>query len=273
MAVHRVGALVQQPVVEAFVVAVVEPLLLQGPFEVPVGLGDEQEVGVALADLGDRVRPEVLGRCRARPFAPGLREHVGHQQHGHVAAHAVRLVGDRGEGVDGRRAQLVAEGVELDDVRPGREVGVAASGEDLAAGLQEGGGVAGQVVGGALDQAAGAFGQPGVVGGDVVGDVVEDQPDATGGQLGAGSGQSLGTAEGCVHHVVPDAVRRAGHVLRAEVGQRGPERLLERGVAQRDLQPGGAAFPHAHQPDGVDARGRDLVPGGLRYSPRVTGWP
>lgn len=40
-----VGAVVQQTVVEPFVVAVVEALLLEGPFEVPVGLGDEEETG------------------------------------------------------------------------------------------------------------------------------------------------------------------------------------------------------------------------------------
>jgi len=42
------------------------------------------------------------------PARPGLREHVV-TANGHVAAHAVGLVADRGEGVDGRRTQLVAE--------------------------------------------------------------------------------------------------------------------------------------------------------------------
>jgi len=40
-----IRALVQQPVVEPLVVAVVEPLPLEGPFEVPVRLGDEEEIG------------------------------------------------------------------------------------------------------------------------------------------------------------------------------------------------------------------------------------
>ncbi|MGE6738546.1 hypothetical protein, partial [Streptomyces sp. NPDC059900] len=43
---HRLGALVQDPVVEPLVVAEVEPLLLQGPFEVPVGLRGEDHVRV-----------------------------------------------------------------------------------------------------------------------------------------------------------------------------------------------------------------------------------
>jgi hypothetical protein len=39
---HRVRVLVQQAVVQPFVVAVVESLLLQRPLEVPVRLRDEQ---------------------------------------------------------------------------------------------------------------------------------------------------------------------------------------------------------------------------------------
>ena len=46
--VDRLGALVHEPVVEPLVVAVVEALLLQRPLEIPVGLGDEDEVRVRL---------------------------------------------------------------------------------------------------------------------------------------------------------------------------------------------------------------------------------
>ena len=50
VAAHRLGALVREPVVEALVVAVVEALLLERPLEIPVGLGDEDEVGMARLD-------------------------------------------------------------------------------------------------------------------------------------------------------------------------------------------------------------------------------
>ena len=43
---HVLGVVMLQPVVESLVVAVIEPLLLQFPFQVPVGLGDEQKIGV-----------------------------------------------------------------------------------------------------------------------------------------------------------------------------------------------------------------------------------
>ena len=45
---HRARRAGAQAIVEALVVGEVEPLLLQRPLEVPVGLGDEQELRVAL---------------------------------------------------------------------------------------------------------------------------------------------------------------------------------------------------------------------------------
>ena len=41
---HALGGLVFQTVIESLVVAVVKALLLQLPLQVPVGLGDEQEI-------------------------------------------------------------------------------------------------------------------------------------------------------------------------------------------------------------------------------------
>ncbi len=46
-----IGGAVLEAVVEPLVVAVVEALLLQGPLQVPVGLGDEQESGVGARTL------------------------------------------------------------------------------------------------------------------------------------------------------------------------------------------------------------------------------
>src|SRR5205823_3197630 len=43
MLAHRPGMMVAEAVVESFVVGVVETLLLQGPFQVPVDLGHEQK--------------------------------------------------------------------------------------------------------------------------------------------------------------------------------------------------------------------------------------
>ena len=62
---------------------------------------------------------------------------------------------------------------------------------------------------------------PRMVGGHVVGHVVEDQPEAPAGELLARRGQRRGAAEALVDDVVAHAVGRADDVLRAQVGQRG----------------------------------------------------
>ena len=100
--VHRGGVLVGEPVVEALVVAVVESLLLQRPLAIPVGLRDEDEVGMDVLDDRDRRRPVLVSGPRPATCAPRALEDVVHHQHRHVAAHAVALSGDRGQQVGNR---------------------------------------------------------------------------------------------------------------------------------------------------------------------------
>ena len=59
---HALGIPVLHPVVELLVVAEVEPLLLQLPLQVPVGLGDEPELRMLRLDRRDDRRPVVVGR-------------------------------------------------------------------------------------------------------------------------------------------------------------------------------------------------------------------
>ena len=68
--VHGLGALVQQPVVQALVVAVVESLLLERVLEVPVRLGHEDEVGVVGLDRRDHGRPVLVCRAARRLARP-----------------------------------------------------------------------------------------------------------------------------------------------------------------------------------------------------------
>ena len=73
-------------------------------------------------------------------------------------------------------------------------------------------------------------------------------------------GEALRAAELCRNLVVADAVRRTDHVRGGEIRQRVTEALHERMVLQRDLDPGRAALPDAHQPDRVETERRDRVP-------------
>ena len=101
MLAHRPGVTLAQAVVQPLVVGVIESLLLQRPFQIPVDLGHEPEVRMLPPHGLGRLRPEELG-----PDAPGAFEHVGQDQHGHVAAHAVALPGDSLQLADHRLLQL-----------------------------------------------------------------------------------------------------------------------------------------------------------------------
>ena len=160
----------------------------------------------------------------AGPFAPRAREDVVQHQHRHVAAHAVGLLGDVDQRVGRGLAQAGRERVELGDVRPRREVRVAAAGDDGVADREEARRLAGEVVGGALDEVLGMVDEPGVVGGDVVGHEVDEQPHPALGQRGPGRGQAVAAAEAGVDLVAADAVGRADDVGVGEIGERGVER-------------------------------------------------
>ena len=134
---HLFGALVHEPVVEALVVAVVEALLLERLLQVPVGLGDEDEVGVAALDGRDHRRPVVVGG-RAPPRSPQVRSKTSFiisiamsqrtPSHWSAMEPSVSTTAARSSG---------EKAFELHDVGPRREVRVAAVGEHPAADLHE----------------------------------------------------------------------------------------------------------------------------------------
>ena len=63
MLAHRPGVTLAEAVVQPFVVRVIESLLLQRPFQVPVGLGHEAGVGNLLPYTPGRLRPEGWEGC------------------------------------------------------------------------------------------------------------------------------------------------------------------------------------------------------------------
>ena len=109
-----------QPVVQPLVVRVVEPLLLQRPFEIPVDLGHEAEAGHVFSHARGGSRPE-----RLRAEAPRSLEDVGQHQHGHVAADAVALSGNLHQRRDHRLLGGGIRVVELQRVGPAGEVRIA----------------------------------------------------------------------------------------------------------------------------------------------------
>ena len=99
-----------------------------------------------------------------------------------------------------------------------------------------------------------------MVGGDVVGHVVQDQAHSPAGELHPRRRKRRGAPEAPLEPVAADAVGRADHIAGREVGQRGPKARFQLWIALRDGQPGRAALPDAHQPDRIDIQGGEPVP-------------
>jgi hypothetical protein len=121
---NRAGALIAEAVVQAFIVGIIKPLLLERPLHVPVDFGHETEAGDLLADAAGR-----LGLEGASGEAPRALEDLGHDEHGHVAADAVALAGDPEKLADHGFLSGGVAVVQLQRVGPSGEIGVAAVGE------------------------------------------------------------------------------------------------------------------------------------------------
>src|SRR5208283_3989070 len=128
MFADRPGFPVAKAIIESFVVSVIESLLLQGPFEIPIDLGHEAEVRNALPHLPGRLRPERLS-----VDSPGSLKNVRQNQHGHVASQSVTLPGNPYQLADHRFLRGRVTIVELKGVRPARKVRVAPVGEQKIA--------------------------------------------------------------------------------------------------------------------------------------------
>ena len=257
---HGLGAVVDQPVVQALVVAVVEPLLLERVLEVPVRLRHEDEVAVIRLDRRDRGGPVLVRRAGAGSLAPRPLEDVVQHQHRHVAANTVALVGDPAERGDHRRPQLDREGVQLHDVGPRGEVGIPAVRQDAVSDAHERAGIALHVVVAPEDEVLRVRRRPRMIGRDVVRHEVEDQFQAATLERLSRRCEATVATELAGNLVLADAVRRADDVGACEVGQRTLEALHEPLVSKRDLDAGRASFPDPHQPDRIEPELRDRVP-------------
>ena len=118
------------------------------------------------------------------------------------------------EGLDHPGAELRGERIQLDDVRPRWEVGIATVGQDAAAEVDERRWVPLHVLGVAEDEPVGVSADPRMVGRDVVGHEVQHQPHASRLQLSPGRGQAR-------------PARRDGH----------PRRSRARSTASRPRRP------------------------------------
>ena len=223
-----------EAIVEPFIVGVVEALLLERPFQVPVDLGHEEEAGNTFAHPLGRRRPE-----ERRTLAPGSFEDLGQDQHGHVAAHAVALSGNPHQFADHRFLRGGVGVVELQCVGPAGEIGITAVGEDQIAPLAFDSGIvlrsAGQVEFGALNEIVGMIFDPGMIEPHVIGHEVEHELQAALAEPLAQAGQSSVTPEILMDRVAGDREAGAGDVFLAQIRERLLELAAPLGIVPRDL--------------------------------------
>jgi hypothetical protein len=130
MVTHRPGMAFTEAIVEPFVVDVIESLLLQSPFEIPIDLGHETEAGRLFAHSLSGFGPEQL-----RLEAPSPLEDIGQDKHGHVAAHSVSLPGDPQQFSDHRVLHGGVAVVKLPRIGPAGKIRIAPVGKQQVAAL------------------------------------------------------------------------------------------------------------------------------------------
>ncbi len=206
--------------------------------------------------------------CRRRTgsIAPRAREHVVHQQHGHVAAHAVSLFGNVHQRRFGSRPQSWREAVELGDIGPRGKVRVATAGDHGTTGFEKARRFASKVRSTSLHEVLGVIDEPWMIGSHVVRHEVDDQTNPSLGQRGACRSEAVAAAEPPIDVVAAYAVGRADDVGVGEIGECGAKRRQLAGRFQGQSDPCRAAFPDTHQPHGVHAgRGHRVPLGGGNF--------
>ena len=258
-----------ETVVEALVVGVAEPELLQHAFHVPVHLGHPEEVR---GQRRDRLRPEFRGGRgpAAQQSRPGLAEDLVQHQHRHVAAQAVAVPRDRAQGLDERIPRFDIEEVDLRGIGPRREAGIASASNEtgrcvLRLDQEEGGRIAVVILLRAPDEVVGVAADPAVVGPRVVRHEVEDELDVPLAQFGADGVHLRPGSDATVGRVIADGEGRphdrGDRPFRSRVIE-DPERGR---VGAKQVPPGNASLPEAQEVDEVEAEIPDPVPLGVGH--------
>ena len=112
-----------EAVIQALVVTVIEPLLLEFPLEVPISLSNKKEIRPSFLQGGNHINPVLCCRRCTSAVAPGSFEDCVDDKHRHVATYAVALVGEIREGPDHRLPESRLKGIQLQHVWPGGKQG------------------------------------------------------------------------------------------------------------------------------------------------------
>ena len=195
-----------QAIVEPLVVAEIKALLLQLPFQVPIGFSDEAEVRVSMLDRRNHVNPILRRRCRSCATTPGAYENGIQEQHRHIATHAVALRGYIQERLYDRFSQPELEGVELQDIRPCGKVWILSARVNDLIDLNVETRIGLEVLSGSVNEELWVLAGSGVIGSHMIGYEVQQKPDIPSSQFSARLGETCTASEMLVNHVAADTV-------------------------------------------------------------------
>ena len=152
--------------------------------------------------------------------------------------------------------------IQLQYIRPSREVRVTSAGTYGSSYLKVGCWVVPGVVGVPSNEVLRMFGDPRVIRRYVVRHEIEDQLHAPLGEFLTGDGETLRTSEMFVNDIASHAIRRSNVVFRSKVRQ-GPSEIIKQiDVSICDGNARRTSFPNPHQPHAIEAILSDGIPFG-----------
>ena len=94
---------------------------------------------MSVLDAGNDLNPILRCRPNPRAAAPSVLKNPIHDEHRHVTAYAIALIGNIRHCLDHGSPQRRFKAVQLKNVLPGREIGIASAGKDSSLDLDTGG--------------------------------------------------------------------------------------------------------------------------------------
>ena len=202
-------------------------------------------------------------------ITPGSCKNVIHDQHRHIATDTVALLGNLAERLDHNSAQGRSKGVQLNDIRPCREVRISAIGQDMTVNLNKGLSVRSQLVGRAGHEQLRLARCPRMIRSHVVGDEVQDQAQPPRRKRLPSAGERASAPEMIIDNIAAYAVGRSHNIVGLPIGQSRVEADPQVVIGQRDPDAGGAALPNSHQPHAVESKIGNLLPVAVGNRPKI----
>src|SRR3989440_7773901 len=249
-----------QPIVEPLVVAIVETELHQLPFQVPIDFRQKKQVGVLEPHGGDHLAPVLFWWVSTDTPIPRVLKDAVEQQHRHIAAYSVALLGNQIQCLAGCPTQARTEGVELCDIRPRREVRIASVGNHCSTRLKKCAWHLRQILACPLHKVFGMLEDPGVIRCHMIGYKIQDQAQASLHEHLPRRAEPLWSAEMCIHDVSTHTVSRADIIRRGIVWQCAKEIGLQAYVFVRNTNSLWASLPDPHQPYGIHTERGKRIP-------------